>query len=277
MSANRLRRKLAGNIVALALTLVALLLLLGAAIGIMVLEGSRRAQETDRAVGAYYMANAGIEQQLYGIRKEGKTLADVQTSSSSYPGGTSWISTTGYEQSGVKQFPTLAQEQLAFVDLFDPDNLSSTANADRVVISWQADADCALKGFAAPDIEVGTAEWQFSGGGVTWPTSAANYTVWPISVSPMTITPLDPLKAYRLRLRPFKCGAKNIQVTFWNGATQLNYPGDITLGSQGTFGRTTQKLTVSMPRQDILSGLFSYTVFSQEALCKKVGAAGVCL
>lgn len=265
-----------GNIVALALTLVSLLLMLGAAIGVMVMEGSKRAQEMDRAIGAYYMANAGIEQQLYGIRKENKTLAQVASASSTYPGATKWISTTGFDTPATKTFTTLGQEQLAFVDLFDPDNISSTANADRVTISWQPGADCAAKGYAFPDMEVGTAEWQISGGTITWPTATANYTIWPFSVSPMTVSPLDPAKAYRLRLRPFKCGASNVQVTFWNGAAQINYPGDIVLGSQGTYGRTTQKLTVTMPRQDILSGLFSYTVFSQEALCKKVGSAGTC-
>ncbi len=270
-------KNLPGSIVALALTMVMLLLMLGAAIGVMVFEGSNRSQEMDRAVGAYYMANSGIEQQLYQIRKENKTLADVQSASSSYPGGTSWISTTGHESSLVKQFSNVGEEQLAFIDLFDPDNLSSTANADRVVVSWEGAEDCPLKGMTTPNMEIGTAEWQFSGTGVTWPTAGANYTIWPFSISPMTVSPLDPLKAYRLRLRPFKCGAKNVQITFWNGAAQLSYPGDITLGSQGTYGRTTQKLTVTMPRQDILSGLFSYTVFSQDALCKKVGPAGSCL
>ncbi len=268
--------KAPGNIVAMALTLVSLLLMLGAAIGVMVMEGSKRAQEMDRAVGAYYMANAGIEQQLYAIRKENKTLTQIASSSSTYPGATKWISTTGFDTPATKSFTTLGQEQLAFVDLFDPDNISSTANADRVTISWQPGADCAAKGFVSPDMEVGTAEWQISGGTITWPTASANYTVWPFSVSPMAISPLDPAKAYRLRIRPFKCGASNVQVAFYNGAAQLNYPGDIVLGSQGTYGRTTQKLTVTMPRQDILSGLFSYTVFSQEALCKKVGSAGTC-
>lgn len=267
-----------GNIVVMALVLTTTLLVSGIGISIVVMEGTARAKEADNAVAAYYMANAGIEQQLYEIRKNGKTLAEVAAASSSYPGGTSWHSTTGYVTNTSKTIESLEKEQLAFVDLFDPDDLSSISNVDKVVISWSPDpASCVAP--TVPDMEVGFAAWQFSGGGVTWPDAAANYTIVPFQASPMTIgnPTIVSSNAYRMRLRPFKCNAINVVVQMRNAAdVPLAYPGDITLGSEGTYGKTTQKITVSMPRQDILSGIFSYIVFSQEALCKRVGAAGVC-
>lgn len=261
-----------GNIVALALVLTSIILLVGIGIGIVVTEGSNRAQEGDSAAAAYYMANSGVEMQLYGVRKDNRTLTEVATASSSYPGGSKWVSTTGYEQTGTKVVQKLDKEQFTFADLFDPDNLASTFNVAKVTISWLPGDDC---GMGAPDMELGSAEWKFEGGSVQWPTDG-NYIIYPFSASPMSVN-LDQTKQYRLRLRPYKCGAKNIQISMFNaGGAPLNYPGDITLGSEGFYGKTTQKVTVSMPRQDILSGLFSYIVFSQDKLCKKVGTAGVC-
>jgi len=274
----RTTSKLPGNIVAMALILTTTLMIAGIGIGIVALEISARAKDADNAVAAYYMANSGVEMQLYAIRKDNKTLSSVATASSSYPGGTKWISTTGFEKSFLKTFATVPKEQFVFIDLFDPDNIAATSSVSQVVISWDRDpTSCGA--IITPDMEVGFSEWQFSGGGVTWPDASANYTILPFTTSPMTIAAptIDPTKAYRMRLRPFKCDAANVNIRMYNAmGTALNYPGDITLGSEGTYGQTTQKLTVSMPRQNILSGIFSYIVFSQDALCKKVGAAGTC-
>ncbi len=262
-----------GNIVALALILTSAILITAVGVGIVVMQGSQQSRTMDKAVAAYYMANSGIELQLFGIRKDNRTLLDMAAASSTYPGGTSWQSTTGLEETGVKQISYLPEEELAFIDLFDPDDISSVSNASKVTISWLPGADCGAK---IPQIEAAYAEWEFTGGGVTWPT-ASNYTIWPFAASPMDITPLDINKSYRLRLRPFNCSVRDVQITMYDLAnTQLDYPGDIVLGSEGTYEGTTQKLSVSMPRQDILSGIFSYIVFSQNQLCKKVGLAGAC-
>ncbi|MFZ6015986.1 MAG: hypothetical protein ACOYUZ_06590 [Patescibacteria group bacterium] len=262
-----------GSIVALALIMTTAVLLTALGIGVVVMQGIQSSRTMDKAVAAYYMANSGVEMQLFAVRKDRRTLTEVATASSTYPGGSDWISTTAFEQTGIKRIPILPEEELAFIDLFDPDDISSTANADTVTITWTKGADC---GATDPDIEAAYAEWEFSGGGITWPTSA-NYTIWPFSSSPMEITPLAPNKAYRLRLRPFNCSVEDVQITLSSGGLPINYPGDITLASEGTYEGTTQKLSVSMPRQDILSGIFSYIIFSQQKLCKKVGQAGTCL
>ena len=122
---NAKTRFLSGNIVALALVLTAIILLAGLGIGVVVMEGSKSAQENDNAVAAYYMANSGIEQQIYSVRKDDLSLSLVATASSSYPGNNKWISTTGYEQVGQKLISYLKAEDFAFADLFDPDNLSN--------------------------------------------------------------------------------------------------------------------------------------------------------
>lgn len=269
-----MKGKLTGNITALAMIMMAMVLLVGIAVGVVVLEGSRRAVETDRAVGAYYMANSGIEMQLYDVRKNGLRLSAVATSTSLYPGGSSWRSTTGYETSTVKVVSQLGEEELSFVDLFDPDRLNQPSGVARVNVTWDGSvAGC------QPDLEIGYTVWDV-GASITWPTDTADYV---IQIGPyashlgFNVGPLDTTKAYRLRLRPFKCAAKDVRVTMLDaGGTAMAYPGEINLGSEGTYQKTTQRLLVTMPRQAILSGIFSYIVFSQEQLCKKVGGAGVC-
>ncbi len=265
--------KLPGNIIALTVILVAMLLLAGFAIGSVVLEGSRRAQETDKAVGAFYMANSGIEMQLYEFRKNRRSLAEVASTVSLYPGGSSWISTTGYETSTQKLINFLPEEELAFVDLFDPDAIDVPAGVASADIVWEGDGlGC------EPDLEIGYTEWSVSAS-IVWPTGGE----YLIAIAPFashlsySLGPLNTLKAYRLRIRPFKCGARDIRVVLKDSSgTVLPYPGEIVLGSEGTYQKATQRLKVSLPRQDILSGIFSYIVFSQEQLCKRVGGAGFC-
>lgn len=266
--------KLPGNITALAMIMIAMVLLVGIAVGVVVLEGSRRAVETDKAVGAYYMANSGIEMQLYDVRKNEMRLSAVATSTSLYPGGSSWRSTSGYETSTVKTIDQLSEEELSFVDLFDPDKINMPSGVARVNLVWEGEAATCQS-----DLEIGYTVWDV-GASIAWPVDAADYT---IEIAPYSshggfnIGPLDTTKAYRMRLRPFKCGAKDIRITMLDGGgVVMAYPGEIALGSEGTYKQTTQRLRVTMPRQDILSGIFSYIVFSQEQLCKRVGGAGVC-
>ncbi len=249
-------------------------MMVGIGVGMVVMQGLEQSRNIDKSVAAYYMANSGIELQLFGVRKDNRTLTEMASASNIYPNGNSWESTTGYEAIGVKTISYLPEEELTFVDLFDADDISSASNVAKVNISWQPGDDC---GPTSPEFEVAYATWEFSAGGIIWP-SDSNYTIWPFNpVSPMSISPLDPAQSYRLRLRPFNCSVKDVQITMYDAYNNLlDYPGDIVLGSEGTYEGSTQKLSVSMPRQDILSGIFSYIVFSQEQLCKKVGLAGTC-
>lgn len=257
---------------AYAVVLVSMLLLVGLGVGIVVLEGSKRASETDKAVAAYYMANSGIEMQLYDIRKNGFKLADVGLTGNAYPGGSLWKSTTGYETTTVKVIPYLGAEELSFVDLFNPDELDVPSGVKTITVTWNSvDAAC------SSDLEIGYTTWS-AGATVSWPEEEAVYT---IAIAPYDqrttgydVDLPDELKSYRLRIRPFHCAVSDVRVVLKDSAGAIvPYPGEIALGSEGTYQKTTQRIRVTMPRQDILSGVFSYIIFSQEALCKRVGAA----
>jgi len=253
-----------GNILPLALLLTFMMLLAGIGIGTVVLEGSARAKDTDESVSAYYMADSGIERQLYEIRKNNASLPDVAEISSEYPNAGLWVSTAGLEQSMQKVIPVIPEHDLAVIDIFEPDNLSAAANIDMIRISWMGSGQ----------IDAGYAQWT-SGATVIWPSDDAF--VSRLGFPPgMALSGLDPSHAYRIRLRAVNGSAENVTVQVYRGGTLVPFPGDITLGAEGTFGKATQKIVVTMPKFDVLSGLYSYVVFSECQLLKGVAGTPTC-
>lgn len=253
-----------GNILPLALLMTFTMLLAGIGIGTVVLEGSQRAKDTDDSVSAYYMADSGIERQLFELRKHAATLADIAAVSSTYPNGESWVSTAGVEQSPQKIIPSVTETDFSVVDLFDPDALSAASGIDEVRIRWSGDAQ----------MEAGYAQWT-SGSTVVWPTEDSF--VVQIGFSPeLVLAGLDPSRAYRIRLRALQGTAQNVTVQVYRGGVAQPFPGDVALGSEGTYGRATQHIIVTMPKSDVLSGLYSYVVFSECQLLKGVSGAPMC-
>lgn len=253
-----------GNILPLTLLITFTMLLAGIGIGTVVLEGSQRAKDTDESVSAYYMADSGVERQLYEIRKKNQALAYISTVSSTYPNAGTWVSTAGLEQSTQKNIPSVSETNFSVVDLFEPDNLSAAAGIDEIRITWSGSAQ----------LEIGYAQWT-SGATVIWPSDDSF--VFQLGFgSSMSVSGLDPNRAYRIRLRAVNGIAENVVVQVYRSGALQPFPGDITLGAEGTFGRATQKITVTMPKLDVLSGLYSYVVFSECQLLKGVGGSPVC-
>ncbi len=270
MSANRLP----GNIVAMSLIITSLLLLSGLGLSTVLTQSLRRSRQADRAVASYYLANSGVEQQLHAVRKEGFTLAETEALGEVYGDESSWESTTGFEQRAEKYIPLLPEEEFSFLDLFNPDALDAVPGVGEVRVSWIPGDDC---GSETSEVEIGFAEWEFSGGGVTWPAMDA-YVIHPDRESPIDINTFSMSRAYRLRLRAFHCSAKDLTVRLFDSAgNPVEYEGDIRLGSTGLFEGTAQGISVVMPRQDVLSGIFNYALFSEDKLCKRVGLGGNCV
>ncbi len=260
----RLKRQRAGNILPLALMMTFVMLLVGIGLATVVLEGSRRARDTENSIAAYYMADAGIERQLFEIRKRQQTLADVAQLASAYPNAGKWVSTAGLEQSIQKNIPYVTETEFATLDLFDPDQLGVSANIDSLKITWTGDAE----------LEVGYAQWT-AGSTVLWPTEDP-YVVQHGFGPSLDIGGLDPNRGYRLRLKAVHGTATNVVVqVFLNGQAQ-SFPGDVVLSAEGTYGAATQKIAVSMAKSDVLSQLYSYVLFSECQILKGVPGVPVC-
>jgi hypothetical protein len=260
-----------GNILPLALVIMTTILLAGLGVGIVILEGLRRTADTDASMNAYYAADAGVERQLYELRKRSTAVANLQNITATFANGSSWAAASStYLQTLSKTFSSIAEDDFAFVDLYDPDNIGAAAGISRVDWSWSAGADC--PGGIPPEIEMGYAQW-LAGGSVL----PDNFQIIRGLSSPQTRF-LDPLKGYRLRFRPKGCTASALQVEVSPTAAYapVEFPGDITIGAIGEYKRATQAITVTVPRQDVLSGVFSFVVFSECQLVKDPSNPFIC-
>ncbi|MBI4139155.1 hypothetical protein HY479_03330 [Candidatus Uhrbacteria bacterium] len=253
-----------GNILPLALIMTFTILLAGIGIGTVVLEGSQRARDTDDSVSAYYMADSGIERELFEIRKRNQTAAFAAGLASSYPNAGAWASTSALEQADQKVFSLIAAEDFRVIDLFDPDSLGAAPDVDEIDISWSGGGD----------LEVGYAQWA-SGATVIWP-SEDSYVIQHGFSPSMVIPGLDPTKAYRIRIKAQDVDASNVTVTVRKGGVVKPFPGDLVLSAEGTYGKATQNIVVTLPKSDVLSGLYSFVVFSECQLLKGVGGMPVC-
>jgi hypothetical protein len=263
-----------GNILPLAIIMTLTILLAGIGIATVVLEGSQRAVSTDQSVAAYYMADSGIERQLYEVRKNNQTVSYINTLGGSYFNGGSWLSTGGLETATTKKISSVATSSFAVIDLFDPDNLTTSPGISKMTVTWSKDPACS--GLAS-NMEVSYAYWTVLGGVPQLP-SDNDYVVQPKNgTGSVTISSLNPNSSYRVRLRTYDCPAINVVVSLYdNGGNPKVFPGDITLGAEGTYRAATQKIAVTMPKLDVLSGLFGFAIFSECTLVKGTGSTPSC-
>jgi hypothetical protein len=121
-------------------------------------------------------------------------------------------------------------------------------------------------------MEVSYAYWDVVGGVPQFPTDQ-QFVVQPKDASHYLRISLDANKRYRIRLKAYTCPAINVTAVFLNpSGFQVPYPGDITLSAEGTYKAATQKIAVTMPKLDVLSGVFSYVLFSECTLVKGTDA-----
>src|SRR5512133_113510 len=149
-----MKKNYKGNILPLALVITATILLAGVTLGIIVIESLNRSVETDNSVVAYYSADAGIERQLYAVRKENVTIASLDAMTDTFTNGSAWTSENGshYVTTDVKIFPSVKKEDVQYVDLYDPDNLGAAAGVGQVRWEWEdATGLC--------EVELGYSEW----------------------------------------------------------------------------------------------------------------------
>jgi len=257
-----------GNILPLAIILTLTILMAGIGIGTVVLEGSKRAVEIDQSVSAYYMADSGVERQLYEVRKLDKTTAQLASLNENYPNQGSWTFYGGYVTTTEKTVDSIATSSFEVLDIFNPDNVGA-AGVDHLNITWTNGADCT--GGLQAGIEVGFAEWNISSGSIT---PSDIFTIQRSAPSSYAMTvPLDPTKAYRVRIKSLVCSAATVSAqTFDAGGFPKGFPGDVTVSAEGTYGKATQKISVTMPKTNVLSGIFSYVIFSECTLLKGTGA-----
>ncbi len=264
-----------GNILAFALIITLSFLTAGIGIGMAVLDGARNARAETNASNASYLAESGIERQLFEIRKNNQDASYIQSlATTTYPNGSFWVSTGALENINFKQFPSLSTSTVAAIDLFDPDALSTPPGITEVDVQWTKASGCSVSNSS---VEASYAFWKVVNGVPTIP-SDQPYVILPRQAAdPLTnagliqIVGLDPNSAYRIQLRAFNCPVINVQATALTNTGSHAFPGDVTLSAEGTYASTTVKMAATIPKQQVLSGLFNYVLFTECTLVKGLG------
>lgn len=264
-------KKLRGNILPLALVMTLTILLSGVTLGVTIVNNLERSANTDDSVVAYYASDSGVERQLYAVRKENASIADTVAMSGTFANGSSWVSTDAsrFVSTNVKTFASLDEETFQFVDLFDPDTPDLAGGVGKVIWTWDDG------GTPFCEVEMGYSEWD-----TTNPTIIPSTFTVVFGQNGSGTYNLDPSSAYRLRFRPNNCDVTNLQIRVYDApssVTPMTFPGDITIAAEGVFKKTKQAIAVTMPRLDILSGVFTYVIFSECTLYKDaLGSSPAC-
>jgi hypothetical protein len=259
---------LRGDVLPLALIILATIVIGAFTFGFVILQGLLRTRDLDASTVAYYAADAGVERQLYAVRKENANVASLGSMGAAYANGSSWAAAgSGFKTTNAKFFSSINDGDFQFVDLFNPDSLNSASGISLVKWTWTGPALCQL--------EVAFAQWD-----VSQPSILPSQFTIQESLGGSGSQGIDPTHAYRFRFRPKGCSVTNVSVMVYASpwdVTPVPFPGDITVAAQGSYAKTTQAISVTMPRLEILSGIFSYVIFSECTLFKDpTGSAPAC-
>ncbi len=275
-----------GNVLLLALLVMAGIMTAGLGIGAIILNEIKQARNIDFSTVAYFASEAGVEQAIYKLRKEDAVLncpagACGANGFCSAGGGEACISAAGdlsngssWERTIIDREPQIygkvEKDNSMQIDLFDPEN-AVAAGVESVKIEWVP--DCVLP--AVSMIEVSYVAWDPAAG---WSEAGEQKFKYSALASPVINNGFSGAKSYRLRIKALYCDINNVIITSWgadNAAPpQIEIPARIVLSSAGEYGVARQAIRVTMPRKSPMSGLYDYVLFSECSLVK--GAEAVC-
>ena len=274
-----------GNVLLLALLVMAGIMTAGLAIGAIILNEIRQARNIDFSVVAYFAGESGVEQALYKIRKEDAALScpTGTCDASGYcglgepcagdiVGGRSVFSGVLGNQSSWSRIITdkeaqvygkIKKNETFQVDLYDPEG-GTAAGVKSLKIDWTSTC--------SPDtsmLEVGYIAWNPATG---WSTATEQRFKYSSALKPVIMNVFSNVKSYRVRIKAFYCDVSNLTITAWGnndaGAPSVPIPARIVLNSTGTYSYLRQAVKMTMPRKSPMSGLYDYVLFSECSLVK---------
>ncbi len=279
-----------GNVLLLALLVMAGIMTAGLAISAIILNEIRQARNIDFSAVAYYAGESGVEQALYKLRKEDAVL--------NCPAGAGVCSESGYCSLGDKEpclqsggnlsnqsswartwtdkewqiYGKIKKDGTLQVDLYDPEG-GAAPGVESLKIVW---TDTCSGGSR---IELSFVTWTPEGG---WVDNREKYgysydPAYP-AFSEAKNNKFSGTKIYRARIKAFNCDITNMTITAWGNdnaeAPQKEIPAMINLNSVGNYSNLRQAIKMTMPRRSPMSGLYDYVLFSECSLVK--GEASSC-
>lgn len=275
-----------GNVLLLALLVMAGIMTAGLGIGTIILNEIKQARNIDFSTVAYYAAESSVEQAIYKLRKENAVLncpvgacgtngfcsggekEACVSASGDLSNQSSWVRTIVDKERQI--YGKIEKDNSMQVDLFNPEN-AVAAGVESVKIEWVP--DCVAP--AVSTIEVSFISWDPVAG---WSETTEQKFKYTSLASPVVNNGFSGVKSYRLRIKALYCDINNVIITAWgsdNAALpQIEIPARIVLSSTGKYSTARQAIKVTMPRRSPMSGLYDYVLFSECSLVK--GDAAVC-
>lgn len=269
-----------GNVLLLALLVMAGLISAGVGIGAIVLNEIRQARNIDFSIVAYYAAEASIENALYKLRKEEAVLtcpvgncestgycSGGANESCLYSSGTltnlaTW--TRNYTDKELAIYGKLKKNEVLQIDLYDPDQITWAAGIESVKVEWSDSCGNCSK------IELAFVEWR-PDVGVSW-VDNRNKFLYSVNESPIINNVFSNAKAYKVRIKALYGDISNLTFTAWseNNAegVEKEIPARLILISKGTFADSRQVIKTVMPRRSPMSGFYDFVLFTECSLVK---------
>jgi len=277
-----------GNVLLLALLVMAGIMTAGLAISAIILNEIRQARNIDFSTVAYYAGESGVEQALYKLRKEEAvlncpvgvcgpngycTLGDKESclgTNGNLDNQSSWARTWTDKEWQI--YGKIKKDGTLQVDLYDPEG-GAAPEVESLKIVW---TDICSGGSR---IELSFVTWTPEGG---WVDNREKYgysydPAYP-AFSEARNNKFSGTKIYRARIKAFNCDITNMTITAWGNENaeppQKEIPAMITLNSVGSYSNLRQAVKMTMPRKSPMSGLYDFVLFSECSLVK--GEASVC-
>jgi hypothetical protein len=229
----------------------------------LILSSLQQTRTLDSAIVAFYAAESAAEEAVFDSRRTGD-LPDAEGSPQPLTNTASWTRAVT-DREDVIYAGTIPRDSFIEVALFDPDQETTATDIASVDVTWTDQcAGCTV-------LRTTMIGWR-PGGPIAWdPLDPAkvgiatfNHTGGTASVS----TGADN-KLYRLRLLARQGDLENVQVRAKDGSAQpTTLPGRVKIDAVGSYGGVEQRLTVTLPRQTPLSGVYDFVVFSECSLVK---------
>lgn len=269
-----------GNVLLLALLVMAGIMTAGLAIGTIILNEIKQARNIDFSALAYYAAESGVEEALYKLRKEDAVLScpagncgangfctlggqePCLRDAGNLENQSSWARTADDKEWQI--YGKIDKDNTLQVDLYDPDG-NAAAGIESLKIQWTP--QCAPT--ETSTIDVSYIAWNPASG---WSVDTEKKFKYSSSASPVINNGFSGIKSYRVRIKALYCDISNLVVTAWGNdnaaAPQVQIPARVVLNSVGQYSNLRQAIRMTMPRRSPMSGLYDYVLFSECSLVK---------
>lgn len=240
----------------MALLILSGVLIASSGLGALILSSLRQTRIIDNAVSAYYAAETGAEDALYSVRRRGE-LPDAVSATQELSNGAGW--TRDVTNTEPILYTDIPRDSTKEILLYDPDNENVSPGIATIDVTWSDGCSgCTV-------LTTNTVEWATSAP-FAWVPNAATFKYTGGSAS---ISLEAPQKLYRLRLRADNGDMTNVRIEARDGSDQpKNLPGRVKIDARGDFIGVRQRMTVTLPREAPLSGLFDFAIFSECSLVK---------